>query len=525
MSAVSVPGYEVIDVLGRGGFGVVYRARQVTVDREVAVKVDSRLILDDRDQRRFLREVRAAGRLSGHPHVVEIYDAGVLPDARPYLVMELCAGGSLAERGRMSPREVAEIGQKIADALAAAHDLGVLHRDIKPGNILVKRYGTVGLADFGLAAVVEAGRDSSVTLAALTPAYAAPEAFHLHPPTVQSDVYALTATLYTLLAGYPPRFPASGELSVPEIVRRHDSPIEDIPGIAPQFMAILRRGLAKDPAHRYQEAAALRADLSQLTVGDHAGPRHAVTSPVTTVAGPRLSVPPHHPPPAHPSNPPSTGPVPLQAPTGPPRSTRRPLVVAGAALAAVVVLLAAVWYFVIRDDNGNVSGADPGTGGIAAGSGSASPSPTVDDTARYGVPTVTEGCPAAEVPDARARCTKRAQCWSGIVMIQGQLNSIRELPCEEGHVFETFAISVVPPEVVDPYQDLLAANPSVRKVCSQETMLASRFGEALDHSPDSWSIEILPPTPDDREQGRDIYRCVATLTSEEGVTGSAFRPR
>ena len=108
---VSVPGYEIVDALGRGGFGVVYRARQLTIDREVAIKVDTRVILDDRDQRRFLREVRAAGRLSGHPHVVEIYDAGVLPDSRPYIVMELCPGGSLADRtGPMPPREVAEIG-------------------------------------------------------------------------------------------------------------------------------------------------------------------------------------------------------------------------------------------------------------------------------------------------------------------------------------------------------------------------------------------------------------------------------
>ncbi|HEY0452349.1 serine/threonine-protein kinase [Actinophytocola sp.] len=516
MTAVAVPGYEIIDVLGRGGFGVVYRARQVTIDREVAIKVDTRVILDDRDQRRFLREVRAAGRLSGHPHVVEIYDAGVLPDARPYLVMELCPGGSLAERERMSPREVAEIGQKLADALAAAHDLGVLHRDIKPGNILVKRYGTVGLADFGLAALVEAGRDSSVTLAALTPAYAAPEAFHLHPPTVQSDVYALTATLYTLLAGYPPRFPATGDLSVPEIVRRHDGPIDEIPGIAPEFMRILRRGLAKDPAHRYQEAAALRADLSQLTVGDFTGPRHAVTSPVMTVAGPGVPSPPPAPPSSVGGGPAlGSGPVPGPAATTPPPSRRRPLVLAGAALAAVLVLLAGVWYFAIRD---------PGSGtGARVAAGGSPTAPTNED--RFGVPTVTAGCPAAEVPDAQAQCTKRAQCWSGIVLIQGQLTSIRALPCEEGHVYETFAIAVVPPEVVDPFQDLLAKNPTVRKVCAKETMLASRFGEALDYAADRWSIEILPPTPDDREKNRDIYRCVATLTGVEGITGSVFRPR
>ncbi len=417
----------------------------------------------------------------------------------------------------------------------------MLHRDIKPGNILVKRYGTVGLADFGLAAVVEAGRDSSVTLAALTPAYAAPEAFHLHPPTVQSDVYALAATLYTLLAGFPPRFPAEGDLSVPEIVRRHDSPIDDIPGLAPELMAVLRRGLATDPTHRYAEAAALRADLDHLTTGDIAGPRHAVTRAVTTVAAPRPSVPrpsipPRSPVPAPPSYPPipaqsypqpfsgpppqafsgpGSGPVPLASPTGPAPSTRRPLLVAGAALAVLLLLLAGVWYLVLRD-----TGRDT----VGAGSGAGDPTTAVDDTHRFGVPTVTEDCPAAQVAGAGARCTKRPQCWSGIVLIQGQLTSVRELPCAEGHVYETFAIAVVPPAVVDPYQDKLAADQSVQQVCSPATMLASRFGDALKYAADKWSIEVLPPTPEDREQGRDIYRCVATLTGVEGITGSVFRP-
>ncbi|MGH3762819.1 serine/threonine-protein kinase [Actinophytocola sp.] len=512
---VSVPGYEIVDPLGRGGFGVVYRARHVTIDREVAIKVDSRLILDDRDQRRFLREVRAAGRLSGHPNVVELYDAGVLPDSRPYLVMELCPGGSLADRGRMPVREVIEVGHKIADVLAAAHDLGVLHRDIKPGNILVKRYGTVGLADFGLAAVVEAGRDSSVTLAALTPAFAAPEAFHLHPPTVRSDVHALTATLYTLLAGHPPRFPADRELSVPEIVRRHDTPIDDIPGVPPELMSILRRGLAKEPAHRYPEAAALRADLGQQSVGQFTGPRHAVTSAVTTVAAPRGSVP-------TPSGPPQSGPPPSYAPPSGPASSasprrRRNLLVAGTALVAVLLVLAGVWYLVIRDD---------GTGGgSASGSGGTSAADTPqEDISRYGVPTITEDCPAAGVAGADARCTRRAQCWSGIVVIGGELASIRELPCDEPHVYETFAVAEVPPALVDPFQDELAADPTVRRVCSTETLLASRLAQTRQHGPDAWSIEILPPTPDDQERGRNVYRCVATLADYADVAVPAFRP-
>ncbi|MFC4856311.1 serine/threonine-protein kinase [Actinophytocola glycyrrhizae] len=513
---VSVPGYEIVDAVGRGGFGVVYRARQLTIDREVALKVDTRVILDDRDQRRFLREVRAAGRLSGHPHVVEIYDAGVLPDHRPYLVMELCPGGSLADRrAPAAPREVAEIGQKIADALAAAHDLGVLHRDIKPANILVKRYGTVGLADFGLAALMETGRDTSVTLAALTPAYAAPEQFHLAPPTPQSDVYALCATLYTLLAGRPPRYPDDGELSVPEIIRRHDLPVEDIPDVPPEFMAVLRRGLARDPAHRYPEAAALRADLSQLTVAGFSGPRHVATTPVVTVANPRSTPPPGFPQPGPPG--PRSGPPPFGQPTAPPERNRAAIWL-GAALAAVLVL-AGVWYFALRDTDGAQQAAgSPGGAGTTT-----SPAPSSTDI--YGVATVTADCPAAAVPDGQAQCVRKAECWSGWVMINGEINSIRKLPCEQGHIWEVFAIAVVPGDVADPYQDVLAEHPVVKQVCSMDTLLASRFGDALRYGPERWEFEVLPPSSDDVSRDLGVYRCVGRIADITGTTGSAFRPR
>jgi serine/threonine protein kinase len=127
----------------------------VAVGREVAVKIDSRVLTQERDRRRFAREVTAAGRLSGHPHVIDLYDAGMLPDGRPYLVMEYCPQGSLDGvlhgRGPLDAETVRDIGAKLADALTAAHAQGVLHRDLKPGNILVNRYGLVGLSDFGLA--------------------------------------------------------------------------------------------------------------------------------------------------------------------------------------------------------------------------------------------------------------------------------------------------------------------------------------------------------------------------------------
>jgi hypothetical protein len=125
VSAPDIPGYQVGGVLGAGGFAAVYRCWQLRVGREVAVKVDNRVLLSERDRRRFVREVTAAGRLSGHPHVIDVYDAGTLPDGRPYLVMELCPAGSLADAlhrdGPMSPAQVRDIGIRISDALAAAH--------------------------------------------------------------------------------------------------------------------------------------------------------------------------------------------------------------------------------------------------------------------------------------------------------------------------------------------------------------------------------------------------------------------
>ena len=192
VSAPDIPGHRVAGILGTGGFSTVYRSWQLAVGREVAVKIDNRVLHSDRDQRRFVREVTAAGRLSGHPHVIDVYDAGTLADGRPFLVMELCPAGSLDDalrrHGPMSPAQVRDIGIRICDALAAAHAVGILHRDIKPANILVNRYGMVGLSDFGLASIMAAGGEQSVTRDALTPAYASPETFRREEPTVAADL-------------------------------------------------------------------------------------------------------------------------------------------------------------------------------------------------------------------------------------------------------------------------------------------------------------------------------------------------
>src|SRR3954467_1709240 len=141
-----VPGLSVFETIGHGGYSVVYLARQESVGRDVALKIDNRVVREERDRRRFLREARAAGLLTEHPNVISVFDAGITGDNRPYLVMELCRSGSLAarlrEEGALPPADVREVGIQIADALAAAHEAGVLHRDVKPANILINEVGS-----------------------------------------------------------------------------------------------------------------------------------------------------------------------------------------------------------------------------------------------------------------------------------------------------------------------------------------------------------------------------------------------
>ena len=300
VTAPDIPGHRVGGVLGAGGFATVYRCWQLAVGREVAVKVDNRALLTERDRRRFLREVTAAGRLSGHPHVIDVYDAGTLDDGRPYLVMELCPAGSLNDalrrNGPMPAAQVRDIGTRLADALAAAHASGVLHRDIKPANILVNRFGMVGLSDFGLASIISARGEQTASREALTPAYSSPETFRGEEPTVLADIYSLVATLYTLLAGRPPRFAADGKQpSFATIMTLHDRPVEDLPGTPPELMAMLRAGLSPDPAARPQSAVALRdalADPRQYAATGPTGYPGQVSAPPAAGYASQMTTPP-----------------------------------------------------------------------------------------------------------------------------------------------------------------------------------------------------------------------------------------
>jgi len=517
----------------------------------VAVKVDNRVLLTDRDRRRFFREVTAAGRLSGHPHVIDVYDAGTLDDGRPYLVMELCPVGSLDDvlrrHGPMAAAQVRDIGIKIADALAAAHQAGVLHRDVKPANILVNQYGVVGLSDFGLASIIDARGEQTASRDALTPAFSAPESFRGEAPTALADVYALAATLYALLSGRPPTFGTDGRVpSLMTIMAMHDKPVDDLPGTPPEFMAVLRRSLAPDPAARPQTAVGFR-DALLAVPGPATMPAFSAPAPPASYAMPALD-------PDQTANPtdrhavaPRTGPAVgsgrhaagapppdrgLPPDRRPPSDRRRPPArLIGAA--AVIVVIAATAILAIRllphSPGPAAAPGETAPGETAPGAtapGATAPGATATGSSQatsqgtsaapvgaFGIATVLAGCPAASVPSAHARCPASPECWAGLVEISGVV-SAETLPCDQSHYWETFAIAIMPTGAQTVDQPTLGANPTVRAVCSRSVLLASRRVEARLIPASSWQIEVLPPTESAYDSGTRTYRCVA------GVTGS-----
>ena len=282
--APPVPGVRLGQVLGQGGFATVYAGEQVSLGRPVAVKIDSRPLHDERNRRRFMREMAAASRISGHPNAVSLIDSGVLPDGRPYLVMERCDGGSLAQvlqRGEISAAQAVSIVTAVCSALGAAHDAGVLHRDIKPGNILIDAYGSPRLSDFGLAAVQREGIDSSVTLETMTPDFAPPEAFTLAAPSPRGDVWSMGAVLFALLTGRGPRRTADGApQSLPEIINHLSVPIDTSDARIPEALRpLLDRALHPDPAQRYRDGNELTEALTRaggLSYGAFSTPHSAL---------------------------------------------------------------------------------------------------------------------------------------------------------------------------------------------------------------------------------------------------------
>jgi serine/threonine protein kinase len=257
---VSIPGVTDLVEIGRGGFGVVYQGREVDLDRPVAVKVLP-VSLDQRARDRFERERRALGTLSGHPNIVTIYRAGVTDAGNPYLVMELLEGGAmdatLRSRGAIRWEEALALGVAVAGAIETAHRAGVLHRDIKPGNLLMSTHGDPKLADFGIARLQGAPETRSSAITASIN-HAAPEIIDGRPPSQASDIYALASTLFELVGGHAP-FARPGDESIISVLARiARDPVPDLraKGVPDVLARILEQGMAKDPAQRPRTAQA-----------------------------------------------------------------------------------------------------------------------------------------------------------------------------------------------------------------------------------------------------------------------------
>src|SRR5262245_28604861 len=269
-----VPGYEVESVLGRGGMGVVYRARHLRLGRLVALKtVLAGSYAGPHERERFRREAEAVVALR-HPNVVQVYDVGDA-DGRPYFTMELMEGGSLARKLAGAPqpaRQTAELLATLAGAVQAAHEAGVVHRDLKPGNVLLTADGTPKIGDFGLARRLggEAGLTRTGTGVG-TPSYMAPEqargaAGAVGPP---ADVYALGAILYESLTGRPPFRAASAAETVHQLLTQDPVPPSRLNGKVPRNLdTICLTCLSKEPGRRYSTADALHDDLGRFLRGE-----------------------------------------------------------------------------------------------------------------------------------------------------------------------------------------------------------------------------------------------------------------
>ncbi len=391
-------GYTILRTLGQGGAAVVYLARQDSLDREVAVKVLRRDIEDEKMWRYFRREAHTVAQLSGHPNVVSVFNAGKSAAGLPFLVTEYLDRGSLedviAAEGALPPAAVARIGIAVADALIAAHRLGILHRDVKPGNVLLHHDGRVKLADFGIARLLAGQTLTTTDSIAFTPEHVAPEILRGDPDGEWSDLYGLGSTLATALVGVSPFEKRPEERMEALLARRIMSPAPTLPASVPAALAEpITRALDPDPDRRpsldeFRRRLVAAADslgglpLPTAATAANAPPTvRAAATPATLQFDP---------------DPPAT---PLIRPLERPRV--RVLAIPAALAAALLVAVVAV---VALAGNGDGDGNDAG--------GSAAPDVTTPGTDRSDVPPSSLPAPA---PTSRDPATTPVPSTSPVV--------------------------------------------------------------------------------------------------------------
>ena len=270
-SARSIAGFEILEKLGQGGMGAVFRARQVSMDRIVALKIlPPKLAQDPTFKKRFLNEARVCARLS-HLNIINGIDCGEA-GGYTYFAMEFVQGQTIKqimkEKGKFDPSEALQIIRQMVEALAYAKEQGLVHRDVKPDNIMMTPDGVAKLCDLGLAKKVEGNDDSSLTQAGQavgTPHYISPEQARGETVEFGSDIYSLGATFYHMLTGKTPfDAPTSAAIMALHIAGEFKSPCEIEPGIPIGYGQVIAKMMAKAPADRYPSPEGLITDLDAL---------------------------------------------------------------------------------------------------------------------------------------------------------------------------------------------------------------------------------------------------------------------
>lgn len=377
--APTVPGYRIVALVGRGGFASVYAAEQVAVGGRVAIKVITATDADGDTLRRFERESLAMGALRGHPHIVTVLDAGRTDDGRPYLVMELVESGSLQSElvrrrrdgeGPFPLEQVLDIGVKLCSATAAAHDRGILHTDLKPGNVLLSDYGEPLLGDFGIARLLD--QEASATSQAFSAGFTAPEVVQGGAPSVRSDVFSLGCTLFTILTGRSPFRREQDAGPLPALNRTVAEPVPDLrpQGVPDEVCRVLETAMAKSPSQRWSGAAQMAAALQQvqgqlgLAVTTAPMPVAPVSRRARPAAADPVSGPTVRAPAARgggqqsPMSVAASGTTAAEGPPGVPAARRRgpggvALVLVGVVLGVVLALTALVWWALAGEDEGS----------------------------------------------------------------------------------------------------------------------------------------------------------------------------
>ena len=283
MIGQTVSHFEILERLGQGGMGVVYKARDLRLDRLVALKfLPPHLGGEDAAERRFLREARTASALD-HVNICTIYEIGETEDGRTFIAMAYVEGESLAARiarGPVSVEEALRIGTRVAQGLAEAHARGIVHRDIKPGNIAITKEGAVKILDFGLAMAPGAAHITQGDATTGTAAYMSPEQVRGDPVDPRTDVWAWGVVMYEMLTGRPPFTGENVPAVIFSILKGDPKSISSISPVPRTLEAIVEKALSKKASSRYRSAEDLLADLPATDISESLTQIMPVTAPL-----------------------------------------------------------------------------------------------------------------------------------------------------------------------------------------------------------------------------------------------------